>query len=150
MDSRLVVGAPLVFSVAVLQNTALFSVGGIKVNVIMIVLTAYIFIGMTFFDYCLLLFSAVAGLLPSAGWHVSIIAFIAAALGAYVARKLLPFQPWFGYYAILGISSVMLYMIIDWRFVIGMPLLFLQEVFYTMIGGALLYALVVRQYAQRS
>lgn len=149
MDSRLLVGVPLVFSIAVLQNTALFFVGGIKVNVIIIIFVAYAFMGLTFFEYCVLLFSATVGLMPSAGWNMPVIAFSAAALIAYGARKVLPFQPWFGYYAILGISSVMIYVIIDWRFVTVMPLLFFREVIYTMIGGALLYAFAVRSHAKR-
>lgn len=149
MDSRIILGAPLVFIVAVLQNTAFFSVGGIKVNIIIIVLTAYVFIALTFFDYCLLLLSALAGLMPPAGWDVSITAFSTALIIAYGARRLLPFQPWFGYYAVLGMSMFILYGIIDWHFMIHTPLLFFREVFYTMMGGAFLYAFAVRYYATR-
>lgn len=149
MDSRLIVGAPLVFIVAVLQNTAFFSIGGIKVNIIMIVLTAYLFIALTFFDYCFLLLSAVAGLMSPAGWDVPILAFITALFVAYGARRFMPFQPWFGYYAVLGMNLLILYGIIDWHFIFNTPVLFFQELFYTMIGGAFLYAFAVRYYAQR-
>lgn len=147
MDSRLIAGAPLVFIIALLQNTALFSIGGIKVNGIMIVLVAYTFIGLTFFEYCLLILSAAAGLMPSAGGNMPIMVFIATLLMAYGLRTLLPFQPWFGYYAVLGMSLCVLYLIIDWHFIITTPLLFAREVVYTMIGGAVVYAFALRRYA---
>jgi len=149
MDSRLIIGVPLVFIVAVLQNTGLFSVGGIKANVIIVVLVAYLFITPTFFDYCLLLLSAAAGLMPSTGWDMPVTAFIVALIIAYGARRLLPFQPWFGYYAILGMSMLILYGIIDAHFILNTPFLFFREVIYTLMGGAFVYGFAVRYYAKR-
>ena len=150
MDARVIVRAGIIFGVALLQNTSLFVWGGIKLDLMLLVMFLYTFIAHTWAEYGVYVLVASIGLMTEPGWDPSVASFIAVALLAYAARGIFPLQSWLTYGVMLVAGTILLYSFIDWHFIVAAPLLLMQELVYTMIGGALFYMCTARFYAQRS
>lgn len=138
----------LLFALAVLQGAGFFSFYGIAVNGALIALAAYAFSDMRLFPYCLAIASGALGFAPVTGW-LPIVAFAAAALFAYLARRVLPLALWAGYHSALLVSLIIFYTVLAPHFFAYAPMVFARELVYTMVCGGLLYFFALRTYAER-
>jgi hypothetical protein len=150
MDSRVIIPALLVFGAALIQQTPLAVWGGIRINLILIILLVCVFIARGFAEYAIFTASAFLGSAMTLPWDRAAAALAAVALCAYASRRSLPWQSWVQYLLMLVVGTVFLYGLIDWHFLIREPLIVEKELFYTLVGGSVAYFYAARWYEKRT
>ncbi len=150
MDRRLASQIFLAVLFALLQNTNFLSLGGIKINLALILLLALAFIVRNWMEYSCLIILVSILLKVEAGWDWNVIVFILVILGVYFLKKFLPWQILLNYLFSVFLSTLVLYLLLDWHFIQNNFIIFFKELTYNMIFGALLYLILARFYGEKT
>ncbi len=146
MDRRLVSQIFLVILFALLQNTNLLSLSGIKINLALILILALAFMVRNWIEYLCLIIIASILLKAEAGWDWSIIIFTLVTLVIYFLKKFLPWQILLNYLFLVFLSTLIFYLLLDWHFIQNNFIIFSKELVYNMTFGLLLYLILIRFY----
>ena len=150
MDRHVISAALIIFFSALLQSTFILSWGGIKVNLTLILIVLYLFFVRSRAEYALYAATAAVGLMVQGGLDRAVFGFIGMVIGVYVLWNILPWQSWLNYGFLLIAGTALLYLFIDWRFIVFMPFLFMREVMYTILCGSVLYAIAARWHERKA
>lgn len=147
MDRRLIWFIILVAVAALLQQIPGFGIGGVRPNLVLIVVLALSFVTRGFLEYLILLAAAAVFINP--GLKVTG-AFLAVVLIAYFFSKLLPWRALLSYLFLLALSTTGFYLLTAVSFIRKSPSLFFQELFYNLVIGGLFFIILSRFYEKRT
>lgn len=129
----------LILSSGLVQNTGLFSIFGIKPNLLLAVLIA----GSFFIDslpvFWVLLLESVIFLRFESGFQLELLVWVALLCAAYFAERAFPWRRSVNNLVLIATVTALFYLITDIDYLVGVPLAVLGEVFYTSIFGVLFY-----------
>jgi hypothetical protein len=150
MDRRLISQIALIVLVAILQNTRWLSLGGININLVLILVVALAFIVRHWSEYFLLVILAAIFLKSENFWDWSSGIFIITSFLVYLGRKFSPWRSLVSYPLLALLATVTFYLALDWRFVKEDYLILLRELVYNLIFGGLLYLILTRFYDEET
>lgn len=146
MDRRIISQSILVALFALTQNTTLLSLGGIKINLVLILILSLAFMVRNWAEYLFLVILSSIFLKVEHGWDWGVIAFILVVLAVYFLKKFLPWQLLINYLFFVFLSTSSFYLILDWHFIQNNFLIFFKELIYNLVFGGLLYLILIRFY----
>lgn len=149
MDRRIISQLLLATIAAVLQGVFWLSLGGIKINLVLIVLLALAFLVRDWRDYLLLVFWSGLLIRSNDEWDWTASALILIVLLVYLIKKFLPWQPLINYLIFVVVATVGFYGLIDWHFLVDDTIIFLKELAYNTLFGGLIYLILARFYEQQ-
>ncbi len=140
-------GIILVALAGFLQNTNLLNIGGVKPNIALAVLVTLAFFISTASVFLVLVVLALIALWFEPVVTLELIIFALLALGAFFLSQRLPGKSFVNNLILIGLLTLVFYLIADYRFIVGDPLTVLGEMVYNIILGGVLFAFLTRLYA---
>ena len=146
MDRRIISQSILILLFALLQNTTHLSLGGIKTNLVLLLILSMAFMVRNWAEYLFLVFLSSIFLRVEQGWDWSIVSIVLVALAVYFFKKFLPWRLLVSYLFFVFLSTLSFYLILDWHFIQNNFLIFFKELIYNLIFGGLLYLILIKFY----
>lgn len=130
-----------VFVSGLLQSTDILNIYGIKPNIVLAVLIAASFFLTNFLIYFSLILLAIITLLFQGGLQSEQLILGILASAAFLAEKKLHWWPILNNLVLIGMGTVIFYLLSSPAFLIGNPLLVLGELTYNLVLGSLFFKL---------
>ncbi|MDO8466902.1 MAG: hypothetical protein Q7S83_02050 [bacterium] len=142
MIKRTILAATLVPLAGLLQNTGLFSVLGIKPNLLLAVLVAASFFVTSFPVFIFLVVESILFLRFESGFQLDLLIWVFLLAIFYFIGRVLPWRQSVNNLALAASAIIIFYLIADFGYLIGAPLAVGMEIFYTSIFSLLFYDLL--------
>lgn len=136
---RIILAVLLVVAAGLLQNTGLFSVWGVKPNLLLAVMIAVSLFIDSFPWYLLLVVLSVILSRFEAGFRPELLVFSFLLIAAYGVRRLLPWRPSVANCFLVAVSVILFYLLADAPYLFGAPLVVVWEIIYSTLFCVLVY-----------
>ena len=137
------------FFAAYAETTPLFSVFGVKANIILVLALLAAFSVRTFSACAFLVSCATLGLMSGVGFIQSAFFFSAIFLTVQGIRRVVPWQPFLSACVLVLFFSFFTYVSLDWDLMMRSAPQFALEAFYNLIVMSILYACIPPYYARQ-
>lgn len=144
MDRRLILQLIVVTLAAVMQSVTWLSLGGVKINIVLITMLALAFLIKDWRWYFFLTIWSALILRVGDGWSVVVFGLVAIPLTVYLIKRFLPWQSLISYLIFVIVATTGFYGLIDWRFLVDHSFIFLHEMAYNLLFGGLIYLIAAK------
>lgn len=137
---RFAAAAIIAMGAGLIQNTELLNFFNIKPNLALAVLTAFSFFVSDWLGYLILVLLAGIFLRFQSGFELVNLTFIFVVLALFAIGKKLPGQGVVNNIFLIFLGTVSLYLIADFNFLSGYPIVVLKELIYNIILGTAIFS----------
>lgn len=129
----------LIVAAGLFQNTGIFSVWGIKPDLLLAVMVAVSLFIDSFAWYLFLVVLSVISVRFQSGFQPELLVFSFLLISVYGARRLLPWRPSVTNCFLVACGTILFYLLADASYLLGFPLAVAGEIIYTALFSILVY-----------